>query len=81
MSTHLATSNPHIPSPSTLPTKLLKTLSNTTKSDKYVRLVSSMTKYVRCMDPARKTQYAGFYRQLLVLRQVIRWNGIYQAVK
>lgn len=64
-----------------LETKLIKTMHNTGKSDKYFRLASNAVKYIRAMSAEQKKRYSAAYKQLLIVRQIIRWNNIYNTSK
>lgn len=52
----------------------------TSKCDKYARLVSNLLKLLRLTSDARKRTFAKVYAELLVLRQVIRWQGLYSTL-
>lgn len=60
--------------------RLIKTMKNTTKADKYARLFANIIKLIRTATPESKSKYSKFYKQLLVLRQIFRWQGMYEAI-
>lgn len=57
--------------------KITTTMKSTTKADKYARLFANVVKLIRTATPETKTRYSRIYKELLVLRQVFRWQGIY----
>lgn len=57
--------------------RLIRTMKNTTKADKYARLIANVVKLVRTATPQSKSKFAKVYKQLLVLRQIFRWQGLY----
>lgn len=59
---------------------MTKTMKSTTKADKYARLMANIVKLIRTATPESKSKYSKVYKQLLVLRQVFRWHGMYEAV-
>ena len=61
--------------------RLLNTLKKTAKSDKYVRLCCNIIKILRLQSPSNKKTYSKLYKELLVLRQVFRWDGLYETIQ
>ena len=55
--------------------KLTSHLSSMSKCDKYIRLVTSIIKTYRAFNP--DTKLAKVYKQLIMMRRVIRWQGKY----
>lgn len=60
--------------------RVTKTMKSTAKADKYARLIANVVKLIRTATPETKSKYSKTYKQLLVLRQVFRWQGMYEAI-
>lgn len=53
---------------------------NTTKADKYIRLMANLVKLIRTATPETKEKYSKLYKNILILRQIFRWQGLYEAI-
>lgn len=58
----------------------IKSMRNTTKADKYIRLMANLVKLIRTATPETKEKYSKLYKNILILRQIFRWQGLYEAI-
>lgn len=65
---------------SSLATKVVASMRATSKCDKYARLASNILKFLRLSSSVYKDRFSRAYSELLILRQVLRWQGLYSIL-
>ena len=65
---------------SSLATKVVASMRATSKCDKYARLASNILKFLQLSSSVYKDRFSRAYSELLILRQVLRWQGLYSIL-